>query len=147
MLLLRRALLLLIPGQARDSTAHAATNTIAKARSQIAELALRLARLACLVLFGSGLLERLVADQVAQRLLAGADCLVPGAFRAVLVVGCDAGGGGGEGTGFGGCVGEVVFCVRFGLFAVGGGLGGGLVGGRGSREGGQVRDGELRVES
>lgn len=122
MLLLRRTLLLLIPRQPRHSTADASPNPIAKARSQIAQLALRLARLALLVLARARLLERLVADQVAQRLFARADCLIPGALRAVLVVGCDARGGGGEGTGFGGCVREVVFCVGFGLFAVGGGL-------------------------
>lgn len=82
-----------IARHARDRPADRPGDPIAHPLAQIVQLALRLLRLALLVLLRAGLLEILVADEPAERLLARADGLVPAAGLPVLVVGRDARGG------------------------------------------------------
>ena len=113
---LRLRLLRLVPRQPRDGAANRATNTILHALAQIAHLSLSLLALALLVLANALLLQALGAGEATDRLLQGANVLVPAAGGAVGVVFCDAAGRGGcVGTGFCGGVGEILLGGRFGL--------------------------------
>ena len=121
MLLLRPQLRIPIPRHARHRPPNRTRNPIRDPTPIITQLALRLLRLALRVLLPALLLQVLGPDQPAQGFLAGAERLVPGAFAAVRIVSCDgAGGGGGEGPEFGGCVAGFVFELGFGFLGFAG---------------------------
>ncbi len=87
--LLPPSLLLPIAHQRRRRTPHRSRHAIAHPLSEIRQLALGLLALALQILLPALALQALVAEQVAHRLLAGADRLVPRALAAVRVVfGC-----------------------------------------------------------
>jgi hypothetical protein len=110
MLPLRLSLLRIIPSQTRDRTTNRTSNTVWKALAQVIDLSSSLLFLALRILLLTRLLEVLGANKAADSFLCGTDVLVPWAFCAIWVVFCDtAWGGDGEGAGFGGCVGEVLF--------------------------------------
>lgn len=88
MLPLRLILLRLVPRQPRNSTAKRTANAVLNALAEIAQLTLSLLALALLVLLDALLLQAVGAEQVAERLLARADRLVPAAGGAVRVVLC-----------------------------------------------------------
>jgi hypothetical protein len=101
-----------------DGPLHAAADALA----EIAQHARGLLPLPARVLLPAVALQALRAEQVAQRLLARADGLVPGAVAALGVVDRDAAGGGrGDGA-------ELVGLVRAGVFVGGVRLEGGVVG-------------------
>ncbi len=118
----------LIPQHLGRHTADPPTHPLLQTRPKIRQLTPGLDPLALEVLLAPFALQTLVAQQVADRLLAGADGLVPRALAAVGVVARGgAGGGEREGPGFGGRLGGGVFVggVRAGL------VGFGLRGGKG----------------
>lgn len=119
MLLLVLGLRLLVASEAGNGAADSAADAVRDALAEVAQLALGLLGLTLLVLAGALLLERLVADQIAEGLLARADSLVPRALGAVRVVLGDARGGDGEGAGLGRGVGEVVLGLGLGLLVLG----------------------------
>ena len=123
-LLLRLRLLRIVAGEPSNGAADRAPNAILHATAQILHLALGLLALAVGVLLDAFLLQALGADEPADALLERANVLVPRAGRAVGVVLCDAAGcGGGEGTGLGGCVGEILLGGGFELAVFAFGLG------------------------
>ena len=96
--LLPPPLLLTIAHQRRRRTPHRARHPIADSLSEIRQLTLGLLALALEILLATLTFQALVAEEVAQRLLAGADGLVPGALAAVwMVLGRRAGGAEREG--------------------------------------------------
>jgi hypothetical protein len=125
MLPLRLRLLRLVTGEPSNGTADRASNAILHTTTEILHLALSLLALAISILLNA-LLQR-------------ADVLVPRAGGAVGVIFCDAAGcGGGEGAGFGGCVGEVLLGGGFELAVFALGLGDGLAGWVGKELGGRM---------
>lgn len=96
---------------------------LTNATAQIVQLALSLLALTLQVLFAPLLLQVLIADQITNSLLAGADGLIPRAFAAIRIVfGDGACGGPGEGADFGGRVRGIVFSVCFVLTGIAAGL-------------------------
>ena len=96
-LALELLLRLAVTGEARVRAAHRARHPIANPGPQVAQLALRLLRLALAVLLDPCLLHAVRADQVAEALLGRADGLVPGPLGAVgRVLAHAAGAGHGE---------------------------------------------------
>lgn len=121
MLLLRLELLRVIARQPSNRTSNRASNTVLDALAQISHLALRFLSLALLVLSDALLLQALSADEAADCLFGCANILVPRASGAVCVVLCDTTCRcDRDGTGFGGCVGEIVFdvCGGFAVLAL-----------------------------
>jgi hypothetical protein len=116
----------LVSGQARDSTRDGAANAVLDALAIIIQLALGLLSLALAVLLDALLLERLVADCIADKLLGRADGLVPLALSAVRVVFGDAVGCGSEGASSGGGVGQVATGLSVESLVIGGLLRSGL---------------------
>lgn len=100
--------------QAGHGSAHRAHHAVADALAQVADLPVRLLRLALLVLLAAGRLEVLAANQPAQRLLRTAQRLVPAAGLAVAGFGVRARGGDVDGAGAAARVREVVLDVGFG---------------------------------
>ncbi len=118
--LLPPRLLLTITHQRRRRTPHRPSHTIAHPLTEIRQLALRLLTLTLQILLPALAFQALAAEQVAHRLLAGADGLVPPALAAVLVVfRCRAGGAEGEWSCFQRGFGGGVFGGGVGAFLVG----------------------------
>ena len=90
MLRLPLLLLLTVAGQRRNSTTNGAADTVGDAGAEVGDLAAGLLTLALGVLLRALALHALHAERVADRLLAGADRLVPRALLAIGVVGRDA---------------------------------------------------------
>lgn len=118
----RLLLLRLIPREPGDRSPNIASNTIPNSLSEIIHLAGCFLAFALFVLADTFLLEAFCAEEAAERFFGGAHVLVPRTAGAVGRVFCDATfGGDREGTGFGGCVREVVLgvCDVFAGFALG----------------------------
>jgi len=119
----------LIPRQPRYCTSDSASNPISDSLAQILDLALSFLALAFLVLANTFLPQAFGTNQIPNCFLTSTNGLVPGSLGAVGGVFGDATGGvDGEGTGFGGRMGEVMLGVGFGLLVFGDTLGSWLVG-------------------
>jgi hypothetical protein len=112
----------LVASDASNSTTDGARDTISDAGSEVWKLALGLLLLALLVLLGSLLLQGLVADEVAEGLLAGTESLVPRAGAAVGVVLGDTRGWDAVAADVGSGVRGVVLDFGFGLLVLASGL-------------------------
>lgn len=107
----------------RHNTPNRASHTILNPMPVVAQLPVRLLRLALGVLLRAFALQAVGADHVAEGLFGAADGLVPGAGRAVGVVGGDAAlGGYGDRAKFTNGVGGVALGVGLGFGCVGLGL-------------------------
>jgi hypothetical protein len=116
-------LLSAVAGQGSHSTANSTLSTITDTLSEIAQLAFGFLSLTLEVLFTALLLEIFAADNVAEGFLCAANGLIPLTLASVLAVHCrGAGRANGEGTCFGGSVGEVRLNSAFALVFVGFGL-------------------------
>lgn len=119
MLSLPLRLLSIIACQAGNRTTKSATDAVGNALAEVRDLALSLLALALSVLALTLLLQALGTDEAAERLLGGADGLVPGAGLTVRVVGSDTRGGEADAADGSTCVGEIVLGVGLGLLLVG----------------------------
>lgn len=115
MLSLVLRLLLAVPREARGGASDGALHAVADATREVARLALGLLAAALLVLTDALVLEAVGADESSDRLLGGADGLVPRSLRAVRVVGRDGAGADVHGADLADGVGGVVLDVGFGL--------------------------------
>lgn len=110
---------LLVAHGPRHRTTHSSLSAIRDTATQVAQLALRLARLALLVLLAALLLQAFGAGEVAHGFFGGAEGLVPAAGLAVRVVLGDAGAAEGDAADGGAGVGGRVFGVGFALLVGG----------------------------
>ena len=130
-----------------DSALHSALRAVANALAQVAQLALGLLCLALFILALAILAQRLVAHQPAERLLAGAERLVPRALLAARVVRRHARAGDRDAAEGAAGLREVALGVGFGAALVGFALRGlawgtdGRVGGQAYLVGGVAREG------
>ena len=95
-----------------NSTTKRALRPVTNTLAEVLQLALRLLRLAALVLLPSAVDQALVAKDVSRGLLHAAHRLVIFALRAVLAILRDTATADGERAGFGGRVGRFVLSIR-----------------------------------
>lgn len=112
-------LLGIIASQAGHSAANSAADAVGDTLTEVRDLTLSLLALALSILALTLLLQTLGTNKAAERLLGGADGLVPRASLAVGVVGGDAGGREAHAADGGTGVREVVFGIGLGLLLIG----------------------------
>lgn len=108
----------LVASDAGDGTTDGTRDAVGNTGAEIVELSLGLLLLALGVLLNTLLLQRLVADEVAEGLLARADGLVPGTLAAVGIVLGDARGGDAVAADVGTGVRSIVLDLGFGLLVL-----------------------------